>query len=173
MNAAIVIDRLERFPPVLAGLVGMVSDPQARFKPLSGAWSILEIVCHLGDEEVDDFRTRLRLALDDPKAEWPPIDPEGWARDRGYNQQDLHAALERFTGERAASVAWLRSLRSPDWGATVTRPFGTMRAGDLLAAWAAHDALHIRQVAKRLYELAGEDGKPEGYVVRYAGEWGA
>lgn len=173
MHATALIDRLERFPPVLCGLAAMVNPNLARWKPTSGAWSILEIVCHLGDEEVDDFRTRLRLALTDPAADWPRIDPPTWAIERKYNEQDLDAALARFIRERGESIRWLRSLESPDWAVTVVRPRVAMRPGDLLVAWAAHDALHIRQIAKRLHELAAEDGKPEGYEVGYAGEWGA
>jgi hypothetical protein len=173
MNPTSLVDRLERFPEVLTGLVAMVTPEQARFKPPSGAWSILEIVAHLADEEVEDFGTRVRLMLENPAAAWPGIDPEGVAKARKYNEMDLPATMERFVRERRASVAWLRSLESPNWEVSVTRSFGPIRAGDLLVAWAAHDALHIRQIAKRLYELAAEDGKPEGYMARYAGEWGA
>lgn len=173
MNAAALIQRLDGFPPVLMGMVKMVTPEQARFKPPSGAWSILEIVCHLGDEEVDDFRTRLRLTQEDPAAPWPGIDPERWAIERKYNEQDLKVAADRFVRERQESVRWLRSLARPDWEVATMRPHGPLRAGDLLVAWAAHDALHVRQIVKRLYELAGEDGQPEGYQARYAGEWGA
>jgi hypothetical protein len=42
-----------------------------------------------------------------------------------------------------------------------------MRAGDLLASWAAHDARHLEQIAKRLHGLAARDGTP--YSVAYAG----
>lgn len=173
MNAAALIDRLERAGPAVQALAAIPTPEQARFKPVSGAWSILEIVCHLGDEEVDDFRTRLRLTQEDPAAPWPGIDPERWARDRRYNDQDLAAAVDRFVRERRESTRWLRSLTSPDWHVSVMRPHGPLRAGDLLVAWAAHDALHIRQIAKRLYELAEADGQPEGFIARYAGEWGA
>jgi hypothetical protein len=145
---------------------------EATWKPPSGAWSILEIVCHLGDEEVDDFRTRLRLTLEDPSQDWPKIDPEGWARERRYNERDLGESLERFARERAASVAWLRSLRDVDWSRAATHPrLGSLRAGDLMASWAAHDALHLRQIAKRLHELAAADAP--GFDAGYAGEWRA
>ena len=40
---------------VLAG----VDAEQARWKPDADSWSILEVVCHLVDEEREDFRTRL------------------------------------------------------------------------------------------------------------------
>lgn len=170
--------RLERAPAVIAAMTAMVSPDDARLKPVSGAWSILEIVCHLVDEETDDFRARLELTQRDPAAPWPGIDPEGWAARREYQKQDLGAKVRAFAEERARSVAWLRSLRDPDWQVAHNHPrFGPIRAGDLLCAWPAHDALHIRQIAKRLYELAARDGaaispaKP--FVTRYAGEWGA
>ena len=44
-------------------------------------------------------------------------------------------------------------------------------AGDLLAAWSAHDALHLRQISKRLYQIAQRDAG--SYSVQYAGEWRA
>jgi hypothetical protein len=182
MDAARLIDRLEGFGAVLPPLTALVRTDDARFKPpgVDGkppAWSILEIVNHLVDEETDDFRMRVRLTLEDPAQAWPPSDPERWARERlykgqGYNDRDLAESVERFVGERAASVRWLRSLKNPDWERAHVHPkVGPLSAGMLLASWAAHDALHVRQIAKRLFELAARDGAPNS--VRYAGEWGA
>lgn len=177
MDTGAIIRRLDSFPAALRAAVAGVTADEARWKPPhpkypAGAWSILEIVCHLGDEEVDDFRTRLSSTLRDPAAQWPAIDPEGWAVARRYNDRDLGESVVRFVAERKSSVDWLRSLSNPDWTAAHQHPrFGPIRAGDLLVSWAAHDALHLRQIAKRFFELAGRDG-PE-YVTRYAGEWGA
>jgi hypothetical protein len=172
MNPNAIIRRLELYPRALRAAVECVTSDDARFKPPSGAWSILEIVNHLADEEVEDFRTRTRSVLEDPLKPPPPIDPEGWARDRRYNERDLRESVDRFVREREASIAWLRSLKSPDWNRAYQHPkFGPLAAGLFLASWAAHDALHLRQIAKRLYDLAARDGEP--YSVRYAGEWGA
>jgi hypothetical protein len=172
MDFVASVDRLERFGPALQAVVAGVPPEQARFKPESGAWSILEIVCHLGDEEVEDFRARVFSTLRDPAAAWAPIDPEGAARARRYNEQDLSAAMARFVSERRRSVEMLRSLKDPDWSRAYVHPkWGATAAGDVLAAWAGHDALHLRQIAKRMWELAGRDGAP--YRTGYAGEWGA
>lgn len=173
MNPQSLLDRLDRFPAALQAAVACVTDADARFKPPSGAWSVVEIVRHLGDEEVDDFRARLAFVLDRKPGDWPPIEPEEWARDRRYNESDLKAAVSRFIDERRRSVAWLRSLpASADWSRAYQHPrWGPIRAGDLLASWAAHDALHLRQIAKRLWELAGRDA-PD-YKTAYAGEWRA
>jgi hypothetical protein len=168
-----IITRLERFPAALHAAVAIASPSDVRFKPPSGNWSVLEVVCHLADEEVDDFRMRVRFILDRTPGTWPPIEPSAWARDRKYNEQDPGAALARFTSERARSIAWLRTLpRDTDWALAYPHPdFGPIRAGDLLASWAAHDALHLRQIAKRFWELAGRDAP--GFSTAYAGEWAA
>ena len=83
--------------------------------------------------------------------------------------------LDEFARERAANIAWLRSVENApapaDWSVAHHHPkFGPIAAGDLLAAWAAHDALHLRQIAKRLFELSLRDGAP--FTTRYAGDWG-
>lgn len=172
MNADALINRLERTAVSLPALVADVPIDEARWKPPSGAWSILEVMRHMLDEEVEDFRSRVRSTLETPEQTWRPIDPPGWAVARRYNEDDLPTTAAQFAKERRESIAWLRSLRNPDWTRAHNHPkFGPIPAGMLLASWAAHDALHIRQIAKRMFELASHDA-PE-FSTRYAGEWGA
>ena len=166
------IRRFESFRVGLCAITEELTADEACFKPTPADWSILEIVCHLADEEVEDFRTRLQLTLEDPTRQWPPIDPEGWAVQRRYNQQDLDAAVARFAAARQESLAWLSSLDHPDWSRTHHHPkLGSMSAGDLLVSWAAHDALHLRQIAKRFHQLAERDS--DGHSSAYAGSWGS
>lgn len=170
MDATALIDRLEHTGRAIDALAAGIPDMDARWKPGTGAWSILEVVCHLADEEEADFRVRLRSTLEDPSKPWPPIDPEAWAEQRRYNQQDLAQSLARFTRERAASLDWLRSLAGPDWTCSHEHPaIGRLSAGDLLTSWCAHDALHLRQIAKRLFELTQRDAGDFSSV--YAGAW--
>ncbi len=170
MNAKKLIESLRRFPLCLEPLIMSLSVEDARWKPATGQWSVLEIVCHLRDEESQDFRTRLRLTLQDPQAVWPSIDPPRAAVDRRYNEDSLPAALRSFLAERQQSIAWLQSLSAPDWDCFHVHPqLGKFSAGDLLAAWSAHDWLHLRQVSKRLFEQAAEQAGR--FSTRYAGEW--
>lgn len=172
MNDAFIIDSLERFPAVLCALIEPLPDAAFGVRGPGGGWSITEVLCHLVDEEVEDFRARVQSTLADPAAAWAPIDPEGAARDRAYHEQDARAALGRFCHERAASVGWLRSLRGIDWKQAHPHPrFGPVTAGTVLASWAAHDLLHLRQITKRLVEAVGEAGSP--HLIDYAGEWTA
>jgi hypothetical protein len=175
MDANAIIRRLEAFPRGLVPIVERLTDAESRWKPPDGAWSVLEIVCHLGDEEVDDFRARLFSTLKDPSTPWKPSDPEAWAREKRYGEQELRPALQRFVSERAESVRMLRGLGDlsrVDWNIAYQHPkVGPVYAGELLASWVGHDALHMRQIAKRLWELAARDGQP--YLTKYAGEWKA
>ncbi len=170
MNGDALLDRLETYPDRLSALLRGLSIEDARWRPKERQWSILEIVNHLADEEVEDFPLRLRMTLEDPTQDWPPIDPEGAAKERAYNERDLHETLQRFITFREKSISYFRSLEAPDWSTTHTHPkFGSMSAGDLLAAWAAHDLLHTRQIIKRLFQFVVRDS--EGYDTDYAGTW--
>ena len=170
-DAAALRGRLARFPAVLRALAESVSPADLRWKPAPEHWSVLEIACHLLDEEREDFRPRLESTLRDPGAEWPRLALEGIAEARRYNEQDLRATLDGFAQARAANLAWLDGvLSTADWTKSYQHPrFGPLHAGMLLASWAAHDALHARQLSKRLHDLATRDAGP--YSVRYAGEW--
>ena len=171
MDTTPILGCLRTNARVIRELVGGVSPDDARRPGGDNAWSIVEIVAHLADEEAEDFRTRLRLTLEEPETAWPPIDPEGVARERMYNERDLTVELDRFTREREASLAWLDTLGDPDWSRAHNHPrFGPIRAGDLLVSWADHDVLHIRQLARRVHELIIANGAP--YATDYAGQIG-
>ena len=172
MNAQRLIDSLDRFGKLLPAVISEAVLEDVRWRPVDGSWSILEVVNHLADEEVDDFRARLERTLIDTKEPWPPVDPEAWAVKRRYNESDLGESLSRFISSREETVRWLRSLDNPDWARAYEHPkLGPIRAGDLLVSWAAHDLLHLRQIAKRMYQLAQRDGGP--YKADYAGPWRA
>jgi hypothetical protein len=172
VKPAKLIDSLKRFSDVLAALVRTIPLEDARWRPADGAWSVLEVLRHLLDEEVEDFRGRLERTLRDPTEPWAQNDPEGWALERRYNEADPAETVERFVAERRESVVWLRSVSDADWSQAHEHPqWGPIRAGDILVSWAAHDALHLRQIAKRMFQLAQRDGGK--YQTAYAGEWKA
>lgn len=171
MDTRPLIRRLEANADVFAALIRGIGDEQARWRPAPDRWSILEVVCHLVDEESRDFRTRLDLTLHRPGEPWPPIDPEAWAAREDYRARDLGEEIERFRSERTRSVVWLEELVDPDWSLTHEHPrVGELRASDLLASWLAHDLIHIRQIT-RLHRQHLEEALMPGCRVEYAGRW--
>jgi hypothetical protein len=170
VNLPGIIARLRANARVITHLVSDISDEQARWRPEPAKWSTLEVVTHLADEEVEDFRARVDSTLNRPGAAWSPIDPEGWAVERRYNEGTLSESLDRFTRSRAESVDWLEGLVAPDWALAHEHPrFGPIRAGDLLTSWVAHDHIHIRQLNRLQREFLV--ASVSGYSPAYAGRW--
>jgi hypothetical protein len=160
LDAESLISRLSAFPDALRAACAIVSDTDARWNPPGNEWSIAQIALHLLLEEQQDFRVRVLSTLRAPDAPWPPIDPERAVAEKwGTPGLPLSSILDDFARERADSVAQLRALApTADWSRTHRHPkLGPFSAGQLLACWAAHDALHLRQIAKRLYQLAARD----------------
>jgi hypothetical protein len=146
-----------------------VSDEQARWRPDPDSWSILEVVNHLLDEEREDFRVLLDLALNRSDEARPRIDPGAWVTERGYNERDPGESMRGFLAAREESLTWLKGLASPDWEAVYQAPWGPIRAGDVFAAWVAHDLLHMRQLVELHWAYTTRQLQP--YRVDYAGEW--
>jgi hypothetical protein len=170
MDIKNLIEQMERSADCIRAFVEGVSPEQAQWKPDPNTWSIQEAINHLADEEREDFRLRLEIILNHPQDPWPTLDQRGWETPRTYHETEAGLSMQEFLAERSASLEWLRSLSSPDWQAQYPAPWGgTITAGDMLAAWAAHDLLHLRQLLELnrayLIRLAAP------FKVDYAGPW--
>ena len=66
---------LARFPRVLDALLNDLDSGAWRARPVAAEWAPAEIVCHLRDEETEDFGARLRVVLAGDER-FTPIDPE-------------------------------------------------------------------------------------------------
>ena len=170
MNHEALIHQLAADAGRVRELSAGVNEEQARWKPAPDSWSILEVVNHLYDEEREDFRMRLDLILHHPGQPWPPIAPQEWVAARSYNSRDLVESLENYLEERHRSLEWLKTLHNVDWEKGETAPWGgVLKAGDMLAAWVAHDIHAMRQLAELHYAWTQRLAAP--YSVEYAGEW--
>ena len=132
-------------------------------------WSLLEILCHLYDEECEDFRARLKHTLENPEKPLPAIDPAGWVTSRKYIEWKFAETLQKFIVERENSITWLKSLTDVNWQNTHQHPkFGKMTAEMFLNNWLAHDYLHIRQIIKTKYDYLRSTTNVR---FDYAGDW--
>lgn len=139
------------------------------WKPSREKWNLLEILCHLRDEEVEDFRIRTQYALEQRAETFPPINPEGWVQARNYASEDYNQVLNDFIKEREASLNWLYSLEKPNWdNEGIHTEYGKMNAGFFLNNWLAHDYLHIRQILALQYAYLDAHNESE---LSYAGGW--
>ena len=153
----------------IASLARGVPGDQARWKPNPESWSVLEVLCHLADEEEFDFPVRLKMILTKSDKDWPAIDPAGWVVEKKYNQSDLYEIINRYLTLRNESMEWLDTVENPDWDARYEAPFGEISAGDMYVSWITHDLLHLRQLVELQRFYLEEVAKP--YSLDYAGDW--
>lgn len=153
----------------IAALAQGVPEDQAVWKPDPDAWSILEVLGHLADEEEFDFPVRLKMILELSEKPWPAIDPQGWVKEHDYNGGNLFETLKRYMQLRNESLSWLDSLEAPDWDISYQAPFGEIKAGDMFVSWVTHDLLHLRQLVELQRYYLVEQAQP--FRLDYAGEW--
>jgi hypothetical protein len=160
-------DELARMPAVLAGLLAGLDAAAWRARPAPAEWAPVEIVCHLRDEEAEDFPARLRVIVEGCTA-FAPIDPKDWVESRRYRETDPAAALAALRAGRTASLAWLATVDAERLRRSIAHPrLGDFSGLDLLAAWVAHDRLHVAQLSATLARLWADRWAP--LRVDYAG----
>lgn len=169
MEFKLLYQELTNSTEIIRTLMASISQVEAQVKPNAEAWSILEVICHLYDEEREDFREHLDFILHRRNEVWHQINPQAWVTERKYNEQDFIEMQNRFFAERKQSLEWLKNISNANWDIEYRSPFGSMKAGEMFAAWVAHDNLHIRQLVELRRALIERITNP--YDIQYAGDW--
>ena len=169
MNPDQVIQSLANNLDIFKAQLQNKSKDEVSFKPSSDKWSMLEVLCHLVDEEKEDFRIRLKYVLEDPFKPLPKFNPVDWVQSRNYEGQNFDDKVIEFLNERVKSIKWLQSLQDPQWQNTHHHSkLGHRSAFLFLANWLAHDYIHIRQLNRLAYEY---HRSKSGINLNYAGNW--
>jgi len=164
-----VINQLEQHLNLFKALLKDIDTPMSLWKQTPEKWCLLEIVCHLYDEEREDFRFRTQWVLENPNETPPPFDPLIWVTAHNYIAQDYQQMLIKFIEERQQSIKWLKSLENPKWNNSYYHPtLGHRSAAHFLNNWLAHDYLHIRQIIKLKFDYLKQQSSDH---LDYAGQW--
>jgi hypothetical protein len=151
---------LARCPGLVETMLAGLKPEDWRARPAPDEWAPVEIVCHLRDEEAEDFGARVRVVLAGG-ASFAPIDPERWAVERRYREADPGDALAAFRQLRRGSVALLEATPVEALTRALASPSGLSLSGlDIVAAWVTHDRLHLRQLAGTLARLWADRWAP-------------
>jgi hypothetical protein len=168
-DSTYIIGELARCRLAFKYILSDLSEEEYTWKPGPDKWNILEIVCHLYDEEREDFKARIKFTIDPPPGPIPLIDPQGWATTRNYAGQNFVQMTNKFLNERKQSLQWLQSLKNNNWDRTIIHPtLGSMSGSVFLCNWVAHDYQHIRQILALKYEYLKVK---TGESLTYAGNW--
>jgi hypothetical protein len=169
MKTTGIIDKLTQNQSVFKALLENKNKTEYLWRPNPNKWNLKEIVCHLLDEEILDFRARTKHTLETPNEPTPPIAPEGWVLKHDYASKDYNKTLESFLEERTKSISWLKTEINGNWNNVYQHPeLGGISAKQFLNNWLAHDYLHIRQINRYHYEYFLNSSDTS---LDYAGNW--
>lgn len=152
MKASIIIEKLAANQGVFQYLFANLSKKEICWRPYSEHWCLLEILCHLHDNEHEDFKVRVESILKNPATPLIPIEPFLWVTERNYLAQNFNEKLIAFLQKRSDSIKWLNHLERPSWENIYHHEtYGKLTARNFLVNWLAHDNLHIRQITRIKY----------------------
>lgn len=135
-------------PEALREAVSGLTPEQEATPERPGKWSVRQVVKHLADSDlVGAFRFRMVLAHDAP--ELPGYDQDLWADRLSYKDAPVEDSLEEFSSMRQANLRLLRRA-TPDDLKRVMRHAerGDEALGQMIRLYAAHDLVHLRQIAR-------------------------
>ena len=142
-------------------LMGL-SEPWLNTREREDAYSPLEVVAHLTDNEDVDWMPRLLRVLEYGESRpFIPYDRDGF-RTR-FEDWPIDRLLPRFASLRRTNLDWLEGLNlsAGDLERTGMHPgLGRVTVRQLLAGWVVHDLTHVSQIARVLAKRYREDVGP-------------
>jgi len=168
-----IIDALDMNEGIFRHILAPDLPMDILWRPAEDKWNLLEIVCHLRDEEIYDFRSRTEHVLEYPDMPMPKINPLNWVVEHEYAEQNFLEVVTEFIRERKHSINWLNNLHKPSWKNIYHHEtLGELSAEKFLANWLAHDYLHIRQINRMHYlHLQSTSGTDLSYAGDYGPGW--
>lgn len=150
MNRAEIIAAIDALPDELDVLLDGLSDERLRRRPAPGAWSILEVCCHLRDAaRIEHGRISLMASADDPAIE--PWDEAALARERRYNDDSIAAVNSDLGAAWRSLNALFESLPDDAWERTGRHPErGVVTIAGRAQRQAEHPREHFQQIRQMM-----------------------
>jgi FMN phosphatase YigB (HAD superfamily) len=150
-SPASFLAQLRATPAILAGLLDEVPSSAWTRRPTETDWSLTEILCHMRDVENEVDQPRIELIVRQEEPFIPGENPDTWAADRNYANQDGRKALTDFTTARLKTLETLARLEPAQWSRKARHAiFGPTSLQEMVSFNAEHDRLHVQQVCALL-----------------------
>ena len=148
-----LLDAFRAAPEMLSVLLAGCTAEEARgARGGDEDWSVVEVVCHLRDAE-ERALERMRAMRDEDDPFIPSYDQEQWARERNYQGQDLHEALNAYARIKRQHLAELEALPAEAWERTGRhQEQGTITITNQTLHMVAHDIMHAAQIGRQLQQ---------------------
>lgn len=140
-----------------------IAEDDLRRPEREGAWSIFDVVAHLGDVELLTA-WRLRLMLTEEEPELPRFSQEAGVA-RLHGEQTFAEALEQLWSLRRQNVSLARSLSPAALERQALHPHhGRLTVAGLLRTAINHQEKHLAQI-ERIKSVLGLQASPEFHVA--------
>jgi len=132
---------------MLMETLAQVPEEAMTFKPEPKEWSVHEVIIHLADSE-SIAAQQARLMVAEPGRTVMVYDPDDWANNLKYQDQDREEALHLLKYTRAFTYRWLKSLPEESFALSADYPGeeDPYVLDDLLFIYAKHIPGHIQQI---------------------------
>lgn len=142
-----LLEQLVGFVIQLQEVVGAAASINWTHRPAPSSWSLTELLCHLRDVEREVHQPRFRDLIAAENAFIAGADPDRWAVERQYQQQDGEQALTDFVAARQETVVFLQPLPEAIWQRRGRHAFfGPTSMHELLHLVVQHDQAHWAQL---------------------------
>ncbi len=126
-----------------------IPDELLRRAPAADEWSAIACLRHLRDVEVSVFQVRLQAFREGRPI--VPYDPD--ASEVGPVSETPAALAADFARLRGDGLALLDEVTEEELALAANHPeYGTVRLGQMLHYWAAHDLMHTVQAERALIQ---------------------
>jgi uncharacterized damage-inducible protein DinB len=137
------LSSLKSTPKTLVNIVDQVKPDKFTEQTDPERFNLAEMVAHLADFD-DIFLDRLRLAHEEPGSTVESFDPDARAREKHYDQKDIHHELDVFENRRRDLVDFLSTLTPTDWKKQFHHPdLGDTTIDEYANIIMAHDLSHL------------------------------
>jgi hypothetical protein len=149
MDQAALLDAYLGGPDGLRFAVTGLSRAQMISRPITGSWSVLEVVCHLVDTEAN-IAHRIKRVLSEERPVFDRVKPELMLAALAYHDRDVEDELGIFNLTRRQISRILRASPAEAWERTgVVGDGGDRTVGQMINGAVEHLAHHLGFVIEK------------------------
>lgn len=142
-----LLSHLGTMPEYLDSRFGQLSREDATRPGPGNGFSPVEQCWHLADLEREGFARRMQRIRAENQPALPDFDGSAIARERNYRGKSLAEALAAFRAARAASIAFIQTIRAEEWDRDGEQAgVGTVHLCDIPVMMLEHDTAHRAEI---------------------------
>ena len=146
-----VVATAKAIPAALRGMLSNLPASAWTESPHPEEWSLVEIISHLRDVEIEVNLPRIQTFLHEENPFITADDTDMWVAERAYAKEDGETALQGFVDARLETLKALKKLNDEDWQRAGRHAiFGPITVQEQLGFMVEHDRVHLRQIYKQL-----------------------